>query len=57
MEKQYNNCNDVEKHIIHEYETWCKSEAPLQLKIKIATMWMERAIELNISHLLKPWKN
>jgi hypothetical protein len=54
MEKQYNNCNDVEKHIIHEYETWCKSEAPLQLKIKIATMWMERAIELNISHLLKP---
>lgn len=51
--KSYNNLTDVEKHIIREYETWAKSDAPIPTKIKMLDQWRKRAIDKNIEHLLK----
>lgn len=50
--KEYNDCNDVEKHIIREYAAWVKSEAPLNLRIAKGNEFRARAKKLNIDHLL-----
>jgi len=52
MTKTYNNLNDIEKNIIREYRSWCKSDCDLNYKIAMATQWRERAVSENIQHLL-----
>lgn len=52
--KTYNKLNDVEMHIIRQYEEYKKISDPILIEYKLTNLdiWMKRAKELNIQHLL-----
>jgi len=52
MLKQYNNTNDTEKYILREYRSWATSDCPQELKAIECDRLKDRAIALNIQHLL-----
>lgn len=52
MKKTYNNCSDVEKHILREHSEWKKSDCDIAYKLSQVGYWRKRAEQDNISHLL-----
>jgi hypothetical protein len=51
--KAFNNCDETEKHIIREYESWCKCDAPINYKMLMIQQWMHRAKDAGIYHLIE----
>jgi hypothetical protein len=52
MEKQYNDCNDVEKHIVREHSEWADSTCDYAYKFEQLMYWRGRARNAGIEHLL-----
>lgn len=51
-QKEYNNCTDIEKHIIYEHKSWKKSDCDIAYKFEMLIYWRKRAIDAKIVHLL-----
>lgn len=50
--KNYNNLTKEEKHVVNEYKSWVRSDAPIACKLTFALQFQKRAFSLNIQHLL-----
>ena len=50
--KEFNNTTDNEKHVLREHQSWLNSDAPSEVKLAFVKQLEQRAIEMNIQHLL-----
>ena len=51
-EKQYNNLTDIEKDALREYESWKKSDAPLEYKLAMLENCYKILVKLEIISFL-----